>query len=86
MRVDSWCDTQLECCYSPQGLRSVYSPSVATRALSLVLTARKYTHTRAINKLTHVLFYALLLSLVMYCESLFSVGRHYNACACLWMS
>lgn len=35
MRVDSWCDTPLECCYSPQGLRSVYPPlSRYTCALS----------------------------------------------------
>lgn len=72
MRVDSWCDTPLECCYSPQGLRSVYRPSVTTRVLSVPQTA----HKTIINKLLHTL---CLLSVALSCLFLFSLMIQYES-------
>lgn len=76
MRVDSWCDTQLECCCSPQGLRSVYPTSVATRGLSVLRTAHKHIR----NKLA---FCCFVLSLLVFTddvqyESVFAANRHYS--------
>lgn len=72
MRVDSWCDTPLECCYSLQGLRSVYPPSVTTRVLSVPQTA----HKTIINKLAHTL---CLLSVALSCLFLFSLMIQYES-------